>query len=179
MCLQEYYTPLPTLISIPHSPLSLSLHRSAFYSVCLPAVKGSPLPHPGTPRGPEGHTASAGQPARSKHSRRAVYRKWTVSLLYSASIKGNSAEDFLEGVMKCARKSSTHMKTHTYHPPPCPFIHMDTNTHIIYIHTYTHLTTFYYSLFTDYGSGSKHTALLHAPTLSCYSNSCLTLVSTF
>lgn len=43
---------------------ALSLHQSTFYSLWLVAIKGSPLPHPGTPRAPEGHrTGPANQNA--------------------------------------------------------------------------------------------------------------------
>lgn len=49
---------------------------------------------------PRGSQDQVGQPELSRHSLQAVYRKCTASLLYSASIKGNSTEDFLEGVMK-------------------------------------------------------------------------------
>lgn len=43
---------------------ALSLHQSTFYSLWLSAMKGSPLPHPGTPRAPEAHrTAPTNQNA--------------------------------------------------------------------------------------------------------------------
>lgn len=64
----------------------------------------------------------ASQPERHKHSHRAVYRKQTASLLYLASIKGNSAENFLEGVMRL-----THTQKHTL-PTSTP-IHSLTQKH--------------------------------------------------
>lgn len=50
----------------------------------------------------------ADQPELGRHSLQAVYRKCTASLLYSVSIKGNSAEDFLEGVMKPIHTTAFH-----------------------------------------------------------------------
>ena len=41
------------ILSIPHSA-SLSLHQNTFYSLWLDAIRGSPLPHPGTPQAAEG-----------------------------------------------------------------------------------------------------------------------------
>lgn len=80
---------------------ALSLYQSTFYSLWLATVKGKPTSSSWNfPEHQKGSQERAFQPEHCKHTRRAVYRKWTASLLYLASIKGNSAEDFLEGVMK-------------------------------------------------------------------------------
>lgn len=45
----------PSALYILDSPFSsLLLHQNTFYSLWLAAIRGSPLPHPGTPRAPEG-----------------------------------------------------------------------------------------------------------------------------
>lgn len=82
-----------------------------------------------SPKGSQGQT---GQPECSKHSRWAVYRKLTASLLYSASIKGNSAEDFLEGVMK---------PTHTLTAPTSTPFHSQTETSCTNAHGQTKIYT--------------------------------------
>lgn len=82
--------------------------QSTFYS--LDAIRGNPLPHPGTPRVPEGHRT------RSTNESSAVTaaKLFTVSLLYSASIKGNSTENFLEEVMKPKHIHTLLSSIHSY-----------------------------------------------------------------
>ncbi len=125
---------------------------------------------------PRGSEDRAGQPERSKHSRRAVYRKWTASLLYSASIKGNSAENFLEGVMKLTH-THTHTHTHTLlpfhsltqkhtarhkvHCTLCACTHTHTHTHSVWAHC---LLQSLHWLWVWQWLKRKHTAQLHAHT---------------
>lgn len=72
--------------------------QSTFYS--LDAIRGKPTSSSWNSPSPKGSQDQVDQPELSRHSLQAVYRKCIVSLLYSVSIKGNSTEDFLQGVMQ-------------------------------------------------------------------------------
>ncbi|XP_055361692.1 uncharacterized protein LOC129603595 [Betta splendens] len=100
--------------SLCRNSIAAGLQQRTFYSLWLGNAKGNPLPHPGTSPAAEVHRARSSQPARHKHRRRAVYRKQTASLLCLASIKGNSAEDFLEGVMRLTHKRISQLHSHSF-----------------------------------------------------------------
>lgn len=81
---------------------------------------------------PKGSQDQADQSANGHHSRLAVYRKRTTSLLCSTSIKGHSVDNFLEGVMEL---------THTYRAPQhkpdvhTPFCQWGNIKHLILVQT--------------------------------------------
>lgn len=112
-----FHHPCNPSLEADHTPLctehfhssfcSLLQHRNTFYSPRPASVMGSPLPHPGTPQVPEGHRTWWGAGTGGSANQRTANGDAELftgsgrrSLLCSASIKGNSAADFLVGVMR-------------------------------------------------------------------------------
>lgn len=107
--------PIPFLFLIPHS---LTTSGYFLFSV-VGCDQGKPTSSSWNSLSHKGSQDHSSQPESGERSQQDVYRKWTTSLLYSASIKGNSVEYFLEGVIMSDGRSDEAMHTHTafFHLP--------------------------------------------------------------
>lgn len=101
--------PIPFLFLIPHS-----LTTSGYFLFSgVGCDQGKPTSSSWNSLSHKGSQDHSSQPESGERGRQDVYRKWTTSLLYSASIKGNSVEYFLEGVIMSDGRSDEAMHTHT------------------------------------------------------------------
>lgn len=130
--------PIPFLFLIPHS---LTTSGYFLFSV-VGCDQGKPTSSSWNSLSHKGSQDHSSQPESGERGRQDVYRKWTTSLLYSASIKGNSVEYFLEGVIMSDGRSDETMHTHSFLPPSfhsvtwiCRNIQLDEKSHIYVHHT--------------------------------------------